>query len=120
MASTENCFVCDKSLSDGKTVNVKERGLHTFRRLSLERKDGKINYLRQRDSVTVHETCRKKYGNEKYSAKYFRQESERPSQRLRAPPGENTFDFKHNCFLCAERITEEFLKKQKKTESGSS
>ena len=56
----EMCFVCSKSLSEGPTVVV-HRGLKTLRNASVERNDGKIEHLRNVNSIKIHVQCRKEY-----------------------------------------------------------
>lgn len=56
----EVCFISDKSLLKGKTVIV-ERGLDTLRQSSVERKDGKDEYLQNASSIEIHVHCHKEY-----------------------------------------------------------
>jgi len=113
MASEQKCFICETKLSEGAICVVKERGLNTFREFSVKRNDNKISLLKGLASVVVHDACRKRYTNEKYIASFKRKADTNISSHSLRSSGVS-FDLKKNCFLCAEEITEEFLKKQKK------
>ena len=55
MASTSNiCFGCNKSLSEGETVKVKD-GLNNLRRVSEIRKDGNLEMLKEVDTIEMQQ-----------------------------------------------------------------
>lgn len=87
-----------KSLSEGDSVEVKERGSINFRQLSLKRNNGNIKILKQLVPVIVHAACRKRYGNEKYVGSFFRK-SETISKPPSLRPGGAVFDFKNHFSL---------------------
>lgn len=51
----ELCFLCNKSDSGGKSLVEVVRGIKTLRTASVERNDGRIDYLKSVTSVKVHE-----------------------------------------------------------------
>lgn len=118
MEGENNCFICERSLSEGAVVTVKERGLNTLREVSVKRGDGKSKlYLQHLKSIVVHDACRKNYTNEKLISASSRRGSDvpippSPSSFLRSTVP--SFNFKDYCFLCNVKIDEEFLLKQKK------
>lgn len=116
MASNEgNCFICENPLKDSEVTEVKEKGLETFRKSSVKRKDNKCKLLEGLTSIVVHEVCRKRYNNEKLIAASLRRGSDVPTPQLHLRFTHPTFSFKDHCFLCAAEITAEFLAKQKQT-----
>ncbi|CAG2060554.1 unnamed protein product, partial [Timema podura] len=60
MAQEQKCFIYDTTISDSATVEVKEKGRKTFRRLSLKRSDGNIDFLLKKISVRVDDSYRKR------------------------------------------------------------
>ncbi|GBL88165.1 hypothetical protein AVEN_29540-1 [Araneus ventricosus] len=54
------CFNCNKPLAESEIVAV-ERGSKTLIDSSIERNDGYVEYLKDRQSVTIHVQCRKRY-----------------------------------------------------------
>ena len=61
----DKCFICREALRDSETTTVRARGIATFIESSLKRQDGTINILRGRESIVVHDSCRKMYNMEK-------------------------------------------------------
>lgn len=114
-SNTENCFICDNSLLENETIEVKEKGLETFRKSSVKRNDNKVKLLAGLKSIVVHDVCRKRYNNEKLIAASLRRGSDatKPQPLLRS--SHPAFSFKDRCFLCTEEITAEFIAKQKQT-----
>lgn len=55
---SEICFICYKPLAESQTVVV-ERGMKTLIDSSIERNDGNIQYLENKQSVKVPVQCRK-------------------------------------------------------------
>ncbi|GBM84066.1 hypothetical protein AVEN_157681-1 [Araneus ventricosus] len=112
------CFICDNELENGNdgVVEVKEKGVESFRRASIQRKDGKVNILTDKISIKVHKKCQKNYVNAKLIAAVLKRGSitvsmcESPITRSTITP----FSFKRNCFLCGLEITKEFLEHQKR------
>lgn len=109
------CFICDNILTKSEVIVVKEKGLETFRQSSLKRKYGKVKFLRGKTSIAVHNGCRKRYNNEKLIAAYLRRGGEASSSTVQRRSAEVQFSFRDHCFLCADKITAEFLEKQKQT-----
>ena len=54
------CFICDKPLKESEVVVV-DRGMKTLIDASVERNDDFFEYLKDKQSVTVHVQCRKMY-----------------------------------------------------------
>lgn len=70
----QNCFICEKTLNDGIVIKVRDRGLNNFRQSSMKRKDCKNElFLKNLESVIVHDTCRKQYNNEKLMLAFLQQ-----------------------------------------------
>ncbi|GBM41424.1 hypothetical protein AVEN_129620-1 [Araneus ventricosus] len=116
MASNEvNCFICENLLQESEVIEVKEKGLETFRKSSIRRKNNKGKLLEGLKSIVVHDVCRKRYNNEKLIAASLRRGSDvtTPQPQLRST--HSTFSFKDHCFLCEAEITAEFIAKQKQT-----
>ncbi|CAF4938591.1 unnamed protein product [Pieris macdunnoughi] len=57
---SEVCFICDKPLKESEVVVV-DRGMKTLIDASVERNDNFFEYLKDKQSVTVHVQCRKMY-----------------------------------------------------------
>ena len=115
MASNQNCFICENLLIEGEVIEVKEKGLETFRQSSVKGKDDKGKLLEGLKSIVVYNTCRKRYNNEKLISASLRRESDgapsHPQLRSTIP----IFSFRDHCFLCTAEITAEFIAKQKQT-----
>lgn len=60
MASTSRCVICEKSLSEGETVQV-QKGLMNLVRVSKLREDGKHNHFESVEEIVVHKLCRREY-----------------------------------------------------------
>lgn len=111
----ETCFICENLLLEG-VVQVKQKGIETFRQSSTKRNDGRAAILENKICISVHDACRKLYNNTRSIAACVRRGGPegRVSMRLQVP----MFPFKSHCFLCGNEITEAFLLKQKKLEAG--
>ncbi|KAK0174330.1 hypothetical protein PV327_010114 [Microctonus hyperodae] len=59
-------------LQEREIIEVKEKGLKTFRKSSIKRNDNKIKLLQGLESIVVHDVCRKRYNNEKLIAASLR------------------------------------------------
>lgn len=99
-----DCFICKKPLIDDVYV-AKKRAVQTLLAASVKR--GHVEHeqmLQNIDSVSVHSSCYKKYGNQRLASIASRR-SESPSQEpepekeLQVIP---TFDFKNRCLFCGE------------------
>lgn len=116
MASNEvYCFICANPLQENGVIEVKEKGLETFRKSSIKRKDNKDKLLVGLTSIVVHDVCRKRYNNEKLIAASLRRGSDVTTSHSQLRSTLPTFSFRNHCFLCAAEITAEFIAKQKKT-----
>ena len=116
MASNEvNCFICGDILQESEGIELKGKGLETFRKSSVKRKDNKYKLLLGLKSIVVHDVCRKRYNNEKLMAVALRRGSDGTTSQLQLRFSRPTFSFKNHCFLCAAEITAEFISKQKQT-----
>lgn len=111
------CFVCTKSLSEGETVVV-ERGLKTLRDASAERNDGKMEHLRNINSIKIHVQCRKDYTRRNSIIACKRERNESASTSTNSPPRsrmrerEQSFNLKEQCIFCGEEASE--VKERKK------
>lgn len=105
-----DCFICDKSLSVGEVVLVKERGVVSLRNASLKREIiSHQSFLKNISEVTVHVACQKNYTNDKLILAFLRRRgkcAQTHSFRSSIP--------KTKCFICGEEIPEEYFEKQKK------
>ncbi|GBN73036.1 hypothetical protein AVEN_44199-1 [Araneus ventricosus] len=54
------CFICSKPLAESEIVAV-ERGLKTLIDSGIERNDGYVEYLKDKQSMTIHVQYRKMY-----------------------------------------------------------
>ncbi|GBM77031.1 hypothetical protein AVEN_67135-1 [Araneus ventricosus] len=116
MASNEvNCFICENPLQESEVIEVKEKGLETFRKSCIKRKDNKGKLLEGLKSKVVHDVCRKRYNNEKLIAASLRRGSDVTTSQPQLRSTHPKFSFKDHCFLCAAEITAEFIAKQKQT-----
>lgn len=117
----ERCFICESVVSSGDVVEVKARGLKTFINASEKRKDGKSIHLARLEFVKVHEHCRETYAYEK-SIKADLKKRREPTIEPEAnepEPAIAPFDFVNKCLFCAENITADFLKAEKKNHKGN-
>ncbi|KAG5881216.1 hypothetical protein JTB14_037063 [Gonioctena quinquepunctata] len=93
MASNEvNCFICGDILQEGEVIEVKKKGLETFRQSSIKRKNNKYKLLVGLKSIVVHDACRKRYNNGKLIAAALRRRSDG-----------TTAQEKYNCDLHVQR-----------------
>lgn len=108
------CFLCNKSDSGGESLIEVVRGMKSLRTASVERNDGKIDYLKSVTSVKVHEKCRSVYISKNciQAAKRKQEEGETSPLVLRKKRGE-VFDFKSQCLFCGD-VTDEAAEKKKK------
>lgn len=115
------CFICSNSLNESETVIV-ERGITTLINSSVERNDGNVEYLINKQSVK----CRKMYTRKisiaaiysiKQYLQYFTAKRHREMEagrsttlsppRTRMRSGESFFCFKNCCLFCGEDANEE-------------
>lgn len=110
------CFLCNKSDSGGESLIEVVRGMKSLRTASVERNDGKIDYLKSVTSVKVHEKCRSVYISKNciQAAKRKQEEGETITSPLvlRKKRGE-VFDFKKQCLFCGE-VADEAAEKKKR------
>jgi hypothetical protein len=60
----ESFLICDKRLSEGEVLTVKERGLQTLTASSKKWQDGKHVHFQGCSAFTVHVKCQKSYTKE--------------------------------------------------------
>lgn len=108
------CFICDKKLSEGVSVNV-VRGLQTLKTASIERNDGHIDYLNTLSSVNVHSECRKVYTSKNViiASKRRTDESEPSTSSASRKKRNEVFDFGKLCLFCGQEADEIAEKKKK-------
>ncbi|CAH2086035.1 unnamed protein product [Euphydryas editha] len=108
------CFICDKKLSEGVSVNV-VRGLQTLKTASIERNDGHIDYLNTLSSVNVHSECRKVYTSKNViiASKRRTDESEPSTSSAPRKKRNEVFDFGKLCLFCGQEADEIAEKKKK-------
>lgn len=112
--SGDLCFVCRDSLNEGEVTLVKERGVRTLLASSISLKNqANIKLLQNVAEISLHSACQKRYNNPKLiKAAVERGDHEvRPSRPTRTT---SQFDFRENCLLCGEPITDDFIVKQRK------
>ena len=97
---SEVCFICDKPLKESEVVFVVGR-MKTLIDASVERNDNFFEYLKDKQSVTVHVQCRKMYTRKSSIVAAKRQrETEQDSTSTISPPhtrarvSEPDFNFK--------------------------
>ncbi|CAG5030447.1 unnamed protein product [Parnassius apollo] len=113
---SEVCFICDKPLKESEIVLV-DRGMKTLIDASVERNDKFFEYLKDKQSVIVHERCRKMYTRKSSIVAAKRQrETEQGSTSTISPPhtrarvSEPDFNLR-NCLFCGDEANEEAEKK---------
>lgn len=118
IASEEVRFICDKTLSEGEVIVVKERGVKTLQACSVKRQNkNHQRFLAKLTTMTVHTACKKHYINEKLILAAIRRGGAVQQPLPSKPPvtrSASLFDFKKHCFLCSEEVSEEFRKYKKK------
>ena len=97
-SSNEMCFCCQKTLSEGETVKVKD-GIHNLRRVSKIRNDGNFKMLKEVNTIQVHKICGREYIKEKNIARDEKKKRERLQETKQTMRSEEKFDFKNNCLL---------------------
>lgn len=113
--SSEQCFICEETLSHGETVIVKERGIKTLIESSRERKDNKQLFLSGLNCVTVHVKCHKSYINKKLIIASLKAKKKNAPTVIAARRSSiPSFDFKTTCLFCVEDASVEFIKRQTK------
>lgn len=115
---SEVCFICDKPLKESEVVVV-VGGMKTLIDASVERNDKFFEYLKDKQSVTVHVQCRKMYTRKSSIVAAKRQsETEEGSTSTISPPhtrarlSEPDFNFKRYCLFCGDEANEEAEKKK--------
>lgn len=110
------CFICAESLSEGKTLVVKDRGVNRLRESSAKRKlTGHSAFLNNMNKVRVHTSCQKSYNNDKLIAAYLQRAASQPAPGpSRRSLNEHVFTFKNHCFICGNEVPKDFEEKQKK------
>lgn len=104
-----DCFICKKPLIEDIYV-AKKRAVQTLLAASVKR--GRVEHqhmLQSIDSVSVHSSCYKKYGNQRLASFASRRsesasEEPEPEEQLQVIP---TFDFKNRCLFCGEVFCDE-------------
>lgn len=104
-----DCFICKKPLVEDIYV-AKKRAVQTLLAASVKR--GCVEHqqmLESVDSVSVHNSCYKKYGNQRLASLASRRSQSpcvepEPEQQIEWTP---TFDFKNRCLFCAEIFCDE-------------
>lgn len=111
-----NCLLCEKNLSVGKTVNVKQKGLNTVIKSNERRKDGISGKLRGLSSVILHVSCRKDYTRENNIKAALKKITESKGSPIKGKLRSSipSFDFKNACFYCMEVIDAVFYEKEKR------
>lgn len=87
-------------------ATVRSRGIARLIECSKKYKDNKYRELINRDSIQVHDRCRKQYSRERVCYEALR------DRKTRGANSDELFDFKQNCVICGEDASEAFLKKQ--------
>lgn len=61
----ENCTICDQPLDSGTdtVVQVRKKGLESFVINSKLREDNKWNRWENKETLSFHENCRKRYSS---------------------------------------------------------
>lgn len=118
-AMADLCFICDKSLSEGVSVNV-VRGLQTLKTASIERNDGHIDYLNTLSSVNVHSECRKVYTSKNaiVASKRRTEEGEPSTPSAPRKKRNEVFDFKKLCLFCGQEANEVAERKKRRSIDG--
>ncbi|XP_008556708.3 uncharacterized protein LOC103577712 isoform X2 [Microplitis demolitor] len=108
------CFIRDKSLSEGVSVNV-VRGLQTLKTASIEKNDGHIDYLNTLSSVNIHSECRKVYTSKNAIVAWKRRTEEGEPSTPSAPRKKRNevFDFKKLCLFCGQEANKVAKRKKK-------
>lgn len=110
------CFICRKSLDEGVVVTVKKKGVLTLLGASVKRRQTDHSQIsKNRDEIRVHSACSKNYSDPSRIDVALRSESPTPetsAKHLRSVS--EKFIFKGHCFLCGEKVPEDYLTKQKK------
>ena len=96
------CFICNKSVSEGETSKV-TKGLETLIRVSKERKDEAYTFLQNVGMIEVHKACRHEYIKQRNIEKHIKQKAEQVDDRSLRSSSSDTFNFKQECFICAEK-----------------
>lgn len=110
-SSNEMCFCCQKTLSEGETVKVKD-GIHNLRRVSKIRNDGNFKMLKEVNTIQVHKICRREYIKEKNIARDEKKKRERLQETKQTMRSEEKFDFKNKCLFCSD-ICDTAIEKKK-------
>ena len=116
-SSMSECFICKNSLDEGEVSVVKRKGINRFKDSSVKRgKHASVLLLQNFQEITVHSACQKMYNDEKMILAYVHRGgvAPKPTAKKKTRSQGLSFDFKNNCLFCGEKITDEFLEKQKK------
>lgn len=112
------CFICEKSLDDGKDCVTVKRGLRGLLEASQARNKSKhTEILKAVSEVRVHKECRLNYTRKTSIKKALRYEEESAqtcsSDRNVLRSSIPQFNFKIQCLFCGEETSEK-IKKEKK------
>ncbi|CAH1155651.1 unnamed protein product [Phaedon cochleariae] len=113
MSGQNICFICEKTLNEGETLEVKARGLNSLKESSVRRKDNKVGQLRGLNSVIIHVKCHKTYTRERSIIAAIRANTGETSGTVRRS-NLLTFEWKTKCLFCAQDASEQFLAREQK------
>lgn len=108
---TDLCVVCEETLSEGKTVIVKTRGIKTLIECSKRRGDEKHSIFQKSESVNMHVACHKSYTREQNVTAAMKA-SGSGTRKVRSD--KPIFDFKTQCFFFALRMLRKSLSPNKR------
>ena len=112
--ASRKCIICEGTLSEGLTREIKEKGVRTLIDYSKKWKDGKHTQLKGLDSVTVHEKCRKIYTKERSDEAFQARHKASADDKQLLRSKESEFNFLCDCIFCGENASIEFHEKQSK------
>lgn len=116
---SDYCFICAKLLTESEIVTIK-RGMKTLINASIERADEFLEYLKNKKSVKIHESCRKNYTRKSSiaAANKRQREEQQASTSTESPPrtrlrsNESAFCSKKQCLFCGQELNEGYQKKK--------
>ncbi|XP_071081970.1 uncharacterized protein [Haliotis cracherodii] len=111
------CVICHNGSGE---VKLRDKGVNTLLKVSVHRKDSLQSTLKSNEINFVHEKCRKSYTASSNILKAQKTENHENIQPCVLRSGDNSFNYRTHCLICATEIDFEDLQKHPNRNSAIS
>lgn len=98
------CIICDNKIEPEKEVIVKQRGIQSLIKASIERKDKKHLKLENLEEVKVHKLCQSSYQRARNIEAAAKRVSDEYKDRRNELSAGRKFKYSECCFYCDEKV----------------